>query len=413
LTTAVLPSAKEFKDSIKSLSPEQQEFAKAYRGMQLESSVFGVCVIQLKPQLEKLLGLPDGALTKEIKLTQDLMSLFVNYQIPSDLLTFDGLPDSSPVDKVGAVKGHVKSVLDVIDESKKNQLKEEELKADMRHEMEYHSSMQDASSSDRSDMKEGSEKSKGLRRRLMKKSGASPAKTETIYNGPVAASMAMQESLSFAPAHAVVQQQMSAPRAASAVAAAPTQTLRMETVPPPYKAPPDFSPLSERPPSGKSEDFTLIPKELDAKLEKHDKDGSLRSTIITAGTHWRSIRQENFLTGSKQSTLSPDTTLTEKKKAFDLLDAISRSGTLAIECSELHVVVAVSHCFDNDILGTIIQDNVNPIAKLERSSLMLASTIYGQPATNLIRNEQDTLRLRPLLLEPESATEPSNEQSAS
>jgi hypothetical protein len=45
--------------------------------MQLESSVFAVCVVQLKPQLEALLGLSDDALTKEIKLTQDLLSLFI------------------------------------------------------------------------------------------------------------------------------------------------------------------------------------------------------------------------------------------------------------------------------------------------------------------------------------------------
>ena len=49
-----LPTAKEFKDAIKSLSPEQQRFARAYRKMQLASSVFGVCVIQIKPQLEAL-----------------------------------------------------------------------------------------------------------------------------------------------------------------------------------------------------------------------------------------------------------------------------------------------------------------------------------------------------------------------
>ena len=50
--------------------------------------VFGVCIIQLKPQLEKLLKLPPDALTKEIRLTQDLLSLFIDYQIPSDLLTY-------------------------------------------------------------------------------------------------------------------------------------------------------------------------------------------------------------------------------------------------------------------------------------------------------------------------------------
>jgi hypothetical protein len=77
-----IPTAQEFKDAIASLSPEQQRFAKAYRSLQLESTLFGVCVIQIKPQLEKLLKLPNDALTKEIRLTQDLMELFIKYQIP-------------------------------------------------------------------------------------------------------------------------------------------------------------------------------------------------------------------------------------------------------------------------------------------------------------------------------------------
>jgi hypothetical protein len=77
--------AKEFKDAIASLSPEQEDFAKSFRAMQLESSVLGVCVIQIKPQLEELLGLPAGSLTKKMKLTQELMELFVEHQVPSDL----------------------------------------------------------------------------------------------------------------------------------------------------------------------------------------------------------------------------------------------------------------------------------------------------------------------------------------
>jgi hypothetical protein len=82
--------------------------------MQLESSMFGIFIVQLKPQLEVLLGLPEGALTKEIKLTQDLMSLFVSYQIPSNLLTYDG-PDAAAIcEKVDSVKGNVKAVLDMI-----------------------------------------------------------------------------------------------------------------------------------------------------------------------------------------------------------------------------------------------------------------------------------------------------------
>ena len=84
-----IPTPKEFKDAIASLSPEQQEFCKAFRGMQLESTLFGVVVIQIKPQLEKLLQLTPNSLAKEIQLTEHLMELFIKYQIPSDLLAFE------------------------------------------------------------------------------------------------------------------------------------------------------------------------------------------------------------------------------------------------------------------------------------------------------------------------------------
>lgn len=38
--------------------------------MQLENTLFGFCVVQIKPQLERLLRLSQGGLTKEIALTQ-------------------------------------------------------------------------------------------------------------------------------------------------------------------------------------------------------------------------------------------------------------------------------------------------------------------------------------------------------
>ena len=122
----------EFKDAIESLSPEQKRFATAVRSMQLESSVFGVCVVQLKPQLEALLGLDDDALTKEIKLTQDLLSLFIEYQIPSDLLTFDdreGSGAATPSEKVEAVKGHVAAVQEMLAAARAAEIAEEEEKA--------------------------------------------------------------------------------------------------------------------------------------------------------------------------------------------------------------------------------------------------------------------------------------------
>lgn len=126
LLLETIPTPKEFKDAIESLSPEQQRFAKGFRGMQLASTLFGVAVVQIKPQLEKLLKLPDDSLTKEIALTQDLLNLFMEYQIPSDLLSYNGDERASVASKIATVKGYVVAMKDMINESKQIQLQEEQ-----------------------------------------------------------------------------------------------------------------------------------------------------------------------------------------------------------------------------------------------------------------------------------------------
>ena len=77
LMLETLPTPKAFRDAISSLSPEQQRFARAVRRMQLEGSVFGLLILQLKPQLERLLRLTERSLTKEIALTQAILDLFI------------------------------------------------------------------------------------------------------------------------------------------------------------------------------------------------------------------------------------------------------------------------------------------------------------------------------------------------
>jgi hypothetical protein len=53
-------------------------------------------------------------------------------------------------------------------------------------------------------------------------------------------------------------------------------------------------------------------------------------------------------------------------------------------------------------MGTVIQDNINPIEKLEMSTLLIASTLHGVPAGQLVRDDSDRRRLTasfPKLLE--------------
>ena len=136
------------------------------------------------------------------------------------------------------------------------------------------------------------------------------------------------------------------------------------------------------------DDFTAIPKILDAKFEEHDDSGALKSTIIKAGSDWIRSRQENLLVSSQTKTLDSNTVTLEKNKAMDLLIAISRSGSLPIESSELHVIVAVSHCFENQIMETIIEDNINPIEKMEKSMMMIGSVIHGVDEMDLVGAEK-------------------------
>jgi hypothetical protein len=53
-----------------------------------------------------------------MRLTQDLLGLFTQYNIPSDLLSFGGRPFLQSNHKIDEVKRHVEEMHDLIDEIK-------------------------------------------------------------------------------------------------------------------------------------------------------------------------------------------------------------------------------------------------------------------------------------------------------
>ena len=75
-------------------------------------------------------------------------------------------------------------------------------------------------------------------------------------------------------------------------------------------------------------------------------------------------------------------------QAFDLLDALTRSGVVSVDAAELHVVIAATHCFAKSVMQTVVQDNVNPIEKVERSALIVASTIQQRAPAELVADDQ-------------------------
>jgi len=135
-------------------------------------------------------------------------------------------------------------------------------------------------------------------------------------------------------------------------------------------------------------DFTQLPVALDAKLLALDPEQALRPTVITAGSSWSKRFHKSLLSEATTSALSMPEQERARKEAFDLLDALSRSGSLSVDCCELHVVIATTHHFTQSLIDTVVCGNVNPIERVERSMLLLATTIHDQQASELIKPEQ-------------------------
>merc|ERR1740138_249833 len=127
---------------------------------------------------------------------------------------------------------------------------------------------------------------------------------------------------------------------------------------------------------------------MDANFERLDTDSQLRPTIITPSGSWTKRAQKALLASPTTAVLDSDAQKKEKDAAFDLLDALTKSGALPIDHASLHIVVAATHCFDKTVTETVIQENTNPIDKVERSILIMATTVHQQPVSALIRNNQ-------------------------
>mmetsp|Transcript_103783 Transcript_103783/g.292744 ORF Transcript_103783/g.292744 Transcript_103783/m.292744 type:complete len:145 (+) Transcript_103783:2-436(+) len=127
---------------------------------------------------------------------------------------------------------------------------------------------------------------------------------------------------------------------------------------------------------------------MDERFEALDVDGALRPTIISPSDTWTKRAQKALLAKPVVSLLGCDQQKIEKDAAFDLLDALTKSGALSLDHASLHIVVAATHCFDKTVTETVVQDNINPVDKVERSTLIMATTVHQRPAAALIRQAQ-------------------------
>ena len=366
ITLEHLPTPKEFKDAIESLSPEQQKFAKAYRSMQLEGKVFGLLIIQLKPQLEKLLKLPSNSLTKEIKLTQDLLRLFIEYQIPSDLLTYEGDPEAALQSKLDATKGHVKDIMEMLENTQKEQL-EEAAQGHVQRKLESESESDEDMGCDLFDLYE---------------CAIPPPPPPPTTRGPPRSMFSLRSSPRSAPPPPPPSSKRSGSMSRSRSSQPSSEKMDLSKGHEHEDEPASHGDSSA---PSTSLDFTKVPSTLDGKFEKLDTDNALRPTILNVGERWEKRSFKSLRGKAMEKVLFSQEQNDEKTRCFDLLDALSCSGSLDIDCASLHVVVAATHCFDESIIDTIVCKSINPIEKMERSILIVASTIHGKHVRQLIK----------------------------
>ncbi len=440
LLLETIPTPKEFRDAIESLSPEQQRFAKAFRAMQLESTLFAVCIVQIKPQLEKVLNLHADSLMKEIKLTQDLMKLFIDYQISSDLLSFEGSNVTNTIDRIDAVKGHVAAMNTMIDEKKNEEVTEITRQRDYdgaawKNKSKPEEVVECSSQSDFEDMLSQVENlsriAASITQELDLQCGAlddlnckvnsvEPVKkvkkgrsiTANLFAGKGGTSMAK----SVAPSSFT---STSSANTSSAVALGgktslppppPSGGLIAKTFSPPAPCPPLASvappvavssastPLSTNPQpteepymvanTVESCDLTKYPSLLDEHYERLDRFNAVRPTIIKVGPTWSKSSQKTLLSKMEEKSIDGNQQDSERRAAFDLLDALSRSGGLVLENVSLHVVIAATHSFDDTLMTSVVRKNINPIERVERSLLIMGSVVHSVSPIELLRDNQ-------------------------
>eukprot|EP01063_Lacrimia_lanifica_P017896 TRINITY_DN24879_c0_g1_i1.p1 TRINITY_DN24879_c0_g1~~TRINITY_DN24879_c0_g1_i1.p1 ORF type:complete len:965 (+),score=304.62 TRINITY_DN24879_c0_g1_i1:105-2999(+) len=403
LDCCAIPTPKEFKDAAASLAPAQRRFAEAYRAMQLAATLFGVCVIQIKPLLERVLNLPEDALSQELKLSRDLLELIQKYDMPADLLSYQhggggGGADVSEKERVAEVRRHVDAMLKMVQCAKA----EAGAEAQQRLSLARHTrgvpcydvayvivaTLTGHKLCFNHELCGSSTTILELKHAIYAKEGIPCDQQRLIFAG-----VQLEDDRTFgdynirtdSTLHLVLRLRgggvdENAPAPPEPEGAEPAASTEQQ----------QQRPLGEAPagdaagPPG-MEDLTLLPGELNGTYEALDQDNSLRPTIIKTGATWMLKTKPSLIAKPEQRFLRSDMQQAETRRALDLLDALTRSGALTVRDATLHVVAAATHGFDDAVMDTLARNGVNPIERIERSALMMASVVLKTPARDLLK----------------------------
>ncbi len=138
-------------------------------------------------------------------------------------------------------------------------------------------------------------------------------------------------------------------------------------------------------------DCTQLPSQFDTAYEKYDCSESLRPTSINVGPSWTKLSQKTLLSKQERISLNGDDQDKERRTAFNLLDALTKSGAWELENVTWHVIIAATHTFDDHIMNCLVQHNMNPIEEMERSALIMNSVLHNAHPKNIIIEERKAL----------------------
>ena len=352
---------------------------------------------------------------KEIQLTQDLMKLLVEYQIPSDLLSYEGPSHALLESKLQVVRSQVDAMQQMIEEATNKYLEDQKLAKQLKDiEMTKHYTIYVKTLTGKTIVLSimHSYTIRQIKQMIQDKEGIPPDQQRIIYVGKQLEDYRTAKDYGFyseCMVHLILRLRggYQAPESDEV-----THEESKESNEEPNEVAdeeandPDEEPdeqenadkLKERGDKIENQeeavvDFNAIVKKLDGLFEQLDEDcGSLNATIITANDMWCKQYYESLLsTEPSRIMLQGKALRNERNRAFDLLDALTKSGCLVFNDGALHVITATTHCFSKTLINTLIQDNVNPIEKLEQTSLIVATTIHNCKSSAAINNDHERL----------------------
>jgi hypothetical protein len=275
------------------------------------------------------------------------MELFIEYQVPSDLLAYDGAENRDVAHKIAEVKRNVEAVQDMVKAAKQKELDEEKQKAEFeRAELAARAAREEAEREREREIhrQQEEERLENLRKleemrrlgeeRLRRLEEAKPARgkwagakrSDIKISAPSELTHNVHVDFNSSTGFGGLPVQWEQSLMSNAIAkmeCVETVEALLDYKPPRPKPLPE--PAKPAQPSAKAKapgvpgkddfvdeeaaiDYTRIPAAIDAKFDKLDEDGAVRPTKVEPGDVWRKKFQKALLAKPSETSLGKDET---------------------------------------------------------------------------------------------------------